>query len=669
MSAQVRSAATGQNAGGSAFTVTPPVGIMSGDLWIIEALTGTALGTPSDDVAKGWWRLGTVAANTRAYTLLARIYNPLDPVGDYTLTQGASAFTKWLGLAVQDHAVTTQSDIVLGSIWRRQDNGGSSGVIVAPSLTTIEVDSLLIAFTGEASNALGGYAATTLNGFTKAAELTEGPTAATDIEWISAWSKLQPTVGATGLFQITYTPTALNGVGQQIAVPSATDPTPPASGCIGSRVPTSVLHDSITVGVDRINGTVIEIAAKLGATEVARQTVAIDATSGWGSTTFTGLEPDSSYGFDFYVDDVLQTDTQALILTHPAPGTPTSFKFVTGSCQFTGSNHPIWDRIREENARQLGHMGDLHYGDATTLEAWRAAVESSLTAPRFRAMLGLLPVTWTWDNHDRIITNPAGAGTGLNLGETDPATNTEWRKLAGTAGWASADTAGRSWVIGRVRFIQTDQWTVRDDGDGDPAPRTFLGVAQKQWFKDTLDAATEEVIVWLCQWTGQNHANGRWNSFPEETAELEAFINARPAVKARMVMIGGDSHSLQVTDGARTLADGQRFAGIPNYNISGFNRTSDAGQGGAGWLDDRPLRATGQPEADWGGYSRLTFTDDGEAVTLLWEGVRVDPTGATDVMNAQTLVFAGSPPQPFDAVYVGDVAVSALYVGSTQIWP
>lgn len=418
----------------------------------------------------------------------------------------------------------------------------------------------------------------------------------------------------------------------------------PATGKIGARVPTSVTHDSITIGVDRIGGTVVEIAAKLGATEVDRETVTIDAASGWGNATFAGLTPNETYGFDFYVDGVLQTDTAALIQLNPTPGTPTSFTYLAGSCQFTGSNHPVWDAMLAEGARGLGHMGDQNYGDATTVAAWRGFAETSFMAPRFRALLGSLPMTWTWDNHDRIIADDGGGGLPLNYGRTDPATNTEWRRLAGADGWASADTAGRTWVIGRVRFIQTDQWTMKDDPDAGVAtpPLTFLGAAQKAWFKATLEAATEEVIVWLCQWTGQNYTNGRWGSYPDETAELEAFIDARPAVKAKMVMIGGDSHSLQVTDGSRTFAQGQRFAGIPNYNISGFNRSTDAPTGNPGWLVDEALRTSAQPEADWGGYSRITVTDDGSALTLLWEGVRVGPTGTTDIMASQTLVFGGA---------------------------
>ena len=138
-------------------------------------------------------------------------------------------------------------------------------------------------------------------------------------------------------------------------------------------------------------------------------------------------------------------------------------------------------------------------------------------------------------------------------------------------------------------------------------------------------------------------------SFPAETQELEAFINARPDIKSRMVLIGGDSHSLQVTDGTRTEAQGQRFAGIPNYNISGFNRTSTAGVGTPGWLVDAPLCTSAQPEVDWGGYSRITVTDDGTTLTFQWDGVRVNAAGETDIMATQTLVKAPAGWQIFDS--------------------
>lgn len=644
MPASIRSANAGKNTGGTIITLIPPPGIVAGDLWIVAITTGTANGYPTDNIPKRWWKPDGQAVNTRQYSLFARIYNPSDPTSEYSLTQNASAGSHWAGVAISGHAVTQVSDIVLGTKWLRGSNGGSQGPITAPGITTPVNNMLILATILEASNAVGGWTYTAQNGFTLAVDSPEGGTANADIEWTSIHSKFQSVAGATGPMTVTFgTAASLNGLGQQIAIPSSAVVSP-STGQIGARVASSITPTSITMGVDRTGGEIVEVEAMLGATSVGRQAVTIDTATGWGSTTFTSLSPDAYYGFRFYVDGALQTDTEALIRTHPTPGKPTSFKYIAGSCQFTGSNHPIWDRILEEQARGLGHMGDLTYADTTDLATWRAAVESSLTAPRFRSMLGILPMTWTWDNHDRIIVDEGGAGNGLNFGKTDPVTLSEWKKLSGGGGWASGDSAGRTWVIGRVRFIQTDNWTNKTDPDSGFIPanqQTFLGAAQKQWFKDTLDAATEPIIVWLAQWTTATTGSGRWNSYNAETAELEAFINARPAVKAKMVMIGGDSHSVNVTNGSRTEGN---FDGIPSFNISGFNRSSATGHGGTGWTFDAPLRTAEQPEPDWGGYSRLSFSDTGTDLTLLWEAIRVGPTGTVDVMNTQTITKTGLDP-------------------------
>ncbi|QWY84043.1 purple acid phosphatase [Microbacterium phage A3Wally] len=640
MTASIRSTSSGLSDGtGNTFTLTLPAGIVDGDILFFVFIAGNSSASTNDSVVKGWWRYNAQSVNTRQWAYYARIYRSTDPSSVYTLTMDAQAAGVWVAAAIKDHAVSAETDIQSSANWRRSDNGGSQTTIIAPSITTPTADRLVLALTGEASNALGAMRTVNANGFTLAAQQVEGGVANLSIEQLSMWSKVQASAGATGNLEVAFGPVetpaaSLNGVGTQLSIPSGTPTADPK--ILGLRISTSPEPYAITLGADLIAGTTLVATLKNNGVQVAQNTVTIHQASGWGSTRFANLIPDNVYTVEWSIDGVLQEASTQTIRTLPVPGIAKSFVLAAGSCQFTGSNHPVWDRIADDNPIMLAHMGDLHYGDATELGPWRVATESSLNAPKLRALLGKTMMTWTWDNHDRIITNPTGAGTGLNLGETDPATNTEWRRLAGTQGWSSASTAGRTWTIGRVRFIQTDQWTVRDDGDGDPSPRTFLGPEQKQWFYDTLANATEPMIIWFCQWTGQNHANGRWNSFPEETTELENWINARPEIKAKMVMIGGDSHSLQVTDGTRTAAQGQRFAGIPNYNISGFNRSSETGQGGAGWLVDQPLRVAPELEANWGGYSRMTFTDTGTELTLLWEGVRVNAAGATDIMATQT---------------------------------
>ena len=436
---------------------------------------------------------------------------------------------------------------------------------------------------------------------------------------------------------------------------------PVLSGRIGLHTSLNPSSDSITVGFDKLGGSAIQIAlCDTSDLELTRTNVTNDPTTGWGSARFDGLTPNTIYRVKFYVDSQLQTDASLEIRTLPTG--VASYVAVGGSCQFTGSNHPVFDVIGADNPVFVAHMGDLHYVDATTEPAWRAGMESSLTTVKMKSLLEKTSLNWSMDNHDRIIMNPGGAGSALNYGTTNPLTMSEWKQLAGLTGWATADTLGRTWVAGRVRYIQLDMWTLRQDPDFDTGTLTFLGADQKAWFKDTLEAATEPLIVWFCNWTSQNYTNGRWNSFPVETTELENWINARPAIKRRMVLIGGDSHSLQADSGTRTGTF--RFKGIPSLNISGFNRSGDAGDGGSYDILDAPLRTSGQLESQWGGYSRITITDNGTELRFKWEGVRVDSTGASDVMA----YFERSYGQPFDDAKSGSNQVDSIYIGNTKVW-
>lgn len=430
---------------------------------------------------------------------------------------------------------------------------------------------------------------------------------------------------------------------------------------IGLHTSLNPSSDSLTVGFDKLSGTVVQVAlCNASDVEINRATATNDATTGWGNVVFSGLTANTQYNVKFYVDGELQTDAFLQIKTLPTG--VFSYVAVGGSCQFTGSNHPVFDVIGADNPVFVAHMGDMHYVDATTEPAWRAGMESSLTTPKMRALLQKTSLHWSMDNHDRIIMNPGGAGSALNYGTTNPLTMSEWKQLAGTSGWATSDTLGRTWVAGRVRYIQLDMWTLRQDPDFDTGTLTFLGEAQKTWWKNTLEAATEPLIVWFCNWTSQNYTNGRWNSFPAESTELENWINARPGIKRRMVLIGGDSHSLQADSGTRTGTF--RFKGMPSLNMSGFNRSGDAGDGATYDIENAAMRVPGDLESKWGGYSRITINDNGTEVRFKWEAVRVDVNGVPDVMA----YFERSYGQPFDNVKAGTQQTDAVYIGGTKVW-
>jgi len=238
MGATLIAATTRKNPGGTTSTIVPPAEIAAGDLLVVPWLAGASTAATTDHAAKGWWRYGARSVNTRSFAVYVRIYNPADPASVYTLTQGGSANAKWAELAVRGHSVTAEADIQVGASWIRGENGGSQGPLVALSLNAA-TSGLAFAFTGEASNALGGYTVTAANGFALAAEITEGPTAGAEIEWVTAWQKLIAS-GATGNLEITHgTNASLNGVGLQILIPA-----PGSSPASGRAASTSTVTGS-----------------------------------------------------------------------------------------------------------------------------------------------------------------------------------------------------------------------------------------------------------------------------------------------------------------------------------------------------------------------------------------------------------------------------------------
>ena len=672
--ATVVGSATNKNTGGTSVTFGLPSGVAAGDLILVEYLAGAPTAATTDHASKGWWDYGRTAVNSRSWGVYARIYDPATPTGDYTLTMAASAYARWASVAVRGHGVSTSTDIQVGTSWLRGSNGGSQGPVIAPSITTPGPNRLALAFFGEASNATGTYSITNANGFSLVVDGTED---VTSIEWVNAWQKTLASSGATGNVELNWSATpSLNGIGMQVSIPPAAAGPGPATGRIAGHAITYCGETVLNVGAVKLGGTTIAAVLynSAGTTEVQRKTLTADGTTGWGNAQFTGLAADTVYSVKFEVDSTTQTD--AVIVrakTKKVAGTPVSFVAVGGSCQFTGSNHPIFRAIAAKNPEFFTHMGDLHYADPTTDSAWRTAVNSSLSATNFKYLLDRVPFNWTWDNHDRIILDAGSSASPLNMGYTDPATNTQWRTFSGSAGdYLSSNSAGRMWRVGRVMFIQTDQWTNKDDPDAVAEPRTFLGATQKQAFKDALQLANDTpgiaLVVWWCSWTTLNNANGRWNSFPSETAELEAFIDARPTLKKKMVLIGGDSHSLQADSGTRTGSN-FRFKGIPNLNVSGFNRDSTTGDGNTGWdIANGPLITPGTPEQGWGGYSLLNITDNGKELRFRWEAKRVHDDGSNNYTEDTIAYFERSYGTDIANAYVGTTPVKFVSMGNVRLW-
>jgi hypothetical protein len=116
-----------------------------------------------------------------------------------------------------------------------------------------------------------------------------------------------------------------------------------------------------------------------------------------------------------------------------------------------------------------------------------------------------------------------------------------------------ADCGARSWVIGRVRFVQTDETVLASaKANTDNSSKTKLGTTQKTWFKAEIDAAAaaRQAVVWFGDgpWitpTGNGSSN-EWAYYNTERAELGTYI-ANSGV--HLIRCHGDAHTLFYDDG------------------------------------------------------------------------------------------------------------------------
>ncbi len=624
-------ATTYQNTGTGQVPMNNPSGAAAGDV-LVAVLTVPVTTTSISNLA-GWTLLADNSYNTRRTFVLTKAY----AASHGNITLSANAATGVTVVAIRANGGMTLSAPVIGTRWDRPSNGGSITTTQHPSMT-VAADTLALAFTAETSTGAETEAQVSLSGtgWTKWYYGDTDAAQAAAVNYFAAYREMT-SAGATGTPTTTWPNASNNSVGFQVAI-TQTGGAPITTGQVGAHGCFNFGEESFVVGHDKIGGTVHEAVLydATGTTELDRITTSHDATTGWGHADFQGLAPGTTYLVRYEVDGAEQTDAQVSVTT--LDQSVTNFVALAGSCQFTGSNHPTFDRMRETGAAFLAHMGDLHYADATDEPGWRAGMESSLTTSRMKAMLEEIPMSWAPDNHDIIRTTPAGGGSSV--------TQTEWKQLRGTDG-ASADSLGWAWQHGRVLFIHTDMRSARDNYNSVAEPRTFLGAAQKAWLKAIWGAAETNpdiaLVVWFTTWTARNDESGRWGSYDMESDELEAEVNSRPALKAKLVMVGGDSHVLQADSGART-GSVFRFHGVPSLNMSGFNRSSNYATGG--WdIAEADLRTSGQPEADWGGYSRMTFDDNGGAgLVFTWEAVRVNASGVEDVMATWTNTYAEDPP-------------------------
>lgn len=371
------------------------------------------------------------------------------------------------------------------------------------------------------------------------------------------------------------------------------------------------------------------------------------AAGGYVKLSATGLTAGTAYWYALELDGTLGARTgQARTL--PTAGSAASFGFAAASCALTGSEHAVFDAIRtrvgadSKSALFFAHLGDLQYvngggGVAASDEATLTSeAEQALASAKQRALYEAIPVSYTWSDLDWGGSNSDGTWAGAATQQT------VYRKL-----WPHpalpATGIYRTWVVGRVRFIQTDSRSFMSaKGAVDNASKTMLGATQKQWLKDQLVTA-QPFKVWLHDnaWVGtpSNPGNDdRWRAFSTERAEIAAYITANATAVGKLLYVHGDTHSLAADNGTNNPYGGFPFVCCAPMDQSASVWDLSTLTGGS-WPGDTSSTHV---------YGWFDVTDNGDQITVAFTGydssgtARITQTVVAD--TTQTISPAGIGP-------------------------
>lgn len=290
------------------------------------------------------------------------------------------------------------------------------------------------------------------------------------------------------------------------------------------------------------------------------------------------------------------------------PGSAFSFSFVFSSCAATGSNHEVFDFIRERHPDFVLVTGDLFYGDVAEggtqgAAKYDEALDSTLTAPRQAALWAHVPIVWTWDDHDYGDNNSDGTHPGRDAIARVYRARVPHFPLNITNGIA----IHHSFTVGRTRFVVMDQRSQRTPNRTPDGPsKTVLGQQQLSWLRDELQPAQAFVfLVSSMPWLDDTE---KWGWFPTERKAIAAVARSSGLAPERMLMLCGDMHAVAYDDGTHVIGE------FPVAHAAAL---------------DAPPSVKGGPYShgvfadDRGQYGAVDVVDDGQTVCTRFSGWQV----------------------------------------------
>lgn len=282
----------------------------------------------------------------------------------------------------------------------------------------------------------------------------------------------------------------------------------------------------------------------------------------------TGLTADTAYTYQVRNG---AGNSSGAFRTHPAaPGTPANFTVAFSGDADSGSNHVVFDAIRDKAPLMFLHLGDLHYENigSNAPHLFQAAYDEVLSQSRQLALFSNVATDYTIDDHCYGVNNSNGTSASRAACATAYRNRVPHYPLPDAVGmWHSFD-------IGRVRFIVTDQRSAASlNSATDNASKTMLGAAQKAWFFDLLENSPDKLIVWVCPRhfaSGTAVGHDSWGGFSTERSEIGAHVATH--CPGRVVVLSADVHVLGIDDGSNRVFGGNAF---PTFQAAPLDQGSN----------------------------------------------------------------------------------------------
>jgi hypothetical protein len=428
---------------------------------------------------------------------------------------------------------------------------------------------------------------------------------------------------------------------------------------------------------DVATGVRLAVSTSSGMTSPTYFGPAVPDTGGYSKISATGLSANTPYFYAAELDGVLGARVGS-IRTLPAAGTFASFGFAAASCAVAGSTNAVFDAIRTRTGTDakgplfFAHLGDLQYvyGSGATAPAdetaLTAAAELALASGKQQDLYQSTSVSYTWSDVDFGGSNSDGTYA------CNATQQTVYRKIWPHPADIPASTGiYRTWVVGRVRFIQTDSRSFMSlKSATDNSSKTMLGATQKAWLKTQLTAA-EPFKIWLHDnaWVGSASNPGnddRWRAFSTERAEIAAYLAANSATVGKLLYVHGDTHAVLCDDGTNNAFGGFPFACVAPMDQAAtpWDLTGSLTGGAAYPGDTSTVRMYGWFDVvDTGSAISVAFNGyDGAGTSRASQTITADTTRTLAPTGIASTATIGAPTAAPGSV---TVAATGIPAGST----